>query len=235
MEKTKRQPKLEPESISGSLHGVEPWKVEKIVELKLSGLGFRLIGKQVELNKDKVREIWLKCEPLVGIELKKGLRKEPEELEESGPFYAKAFSLIKEYQKKELKPSDIANELVIKLEIPPDVASNAVKSYFKLNDLDGVQELREEINGQLDDINTDILVLMLKTATLIISGERKRDNCKHVRKSDGVCTYWHWKELSHHNLLFREALVKDGDVWRWKVSEHPERCATCDLRKEGNL
>jgi hypothetical protein len=237
MGKTKRQPKLEPESISGSLpafHGVEPRKVEKIVELKLSGLGFRAIGKQVELNKDKVREIWLKCEPLVGIELKKGLRKEPEDPEESGPFYAKAFSLIKEYQKKELKPSDIANELVIKLEIPPDVASNAVKSYFELNDLDGVQELREEIDELLDDMNTDISRLMQKTGTLTISGRHKRDNCKYFRRSDGVCTHWSWKELPH-DLLVREALVKDGDVWCWKVSEYPERCATCDSRENVEL
>lgn len=232
MEKTEREPKLEPESISGSFpafHGVEPWQVEKIVELKLAGLGFRNIGKQVELNKDKVREIWLKCEPIVGKELKKEpkkeLRKEPEE---SGSFYAKAFLLIKEYQKKK-KPSDIANELVIKLEVPPDVASNVVKSYFKLNDLDGVQELREEINELLDDIDTDISALVQKTATLTISGRCRRDKCKYFRKSDGICTYWRWKELSRHNLWIRRALVKDGDVWRYKVSEYPECCATCWL------
>jgi|GEM_PF-4996272 len=228
----KNEPKLEPESISEgppTFQKVEPWKVEKIVELKLSGLGFRAIGKQVELNKDKVREIWLKCEPIVGKELKKepkkGLRKEPEE---PGHFFAKAFSLIKEYQKKELKPSDIANELVIKFEVPPDVASNAVKSYFKLNDLNGVQELREEINELLDDIDTDVSALMQKVAFLTIGGRHKRDNCKYFRKSDGVCTFWYWKELSRLNFLIQWALVKDGDVWRYKVSEYPERCAICE-------
>lgn len=226
------EPKLEPESIEGGLptfRGVEPQKVEKIVELKLTGLGFRLIGKQVELNKDKVREIWLKCKPIVLKELKKepkkGLIKAPEK---SGPFYAKAFLLIKEYQKKELKPSDIANELVIKLEIPPDTASNAVKSYFKLDDLDGVQELREEINEMLDDMNVDVSNLMQNVAFLIIGGRRKRDRCKHFRRSDGVCTFWRWDKLSYDNLLIRNALVKDGDVWRYKVSEYPVRCAICE-------
>ena len=216
------------EEVASRVRGATANQIKKILEVKLKdpALGYRRIGKLVALNKDKVREIWGVCEHMLSSV--KLAPKESEKALDEGEFYATAFLRIEKYEKKGFKPRNIAIELVKELKTAPEKAGMAVKKYFGLEDLDALDELWE----QIDDISTDIGTLRRSVELGLRSpGRYKRDKCEQFRKLDGLCAYWQWNVLPS-NPSIRSALVKAGDKWRLKVSEHPEHCATCQYKLE---
>ena len=216
------------EEIAIRVKGTTADQIKKILEVKLKdpALGYRRIGKLVALNKDKVREIWRICESMLSSV--KLTPKESEKAMDEGDFYANAFKRIEEYEKKCFGSRKIAIELVKELKITPEKAEMAVKKYFGLENLDALDELWE----QIEDINTDIRALRRSVELGLRSpGICKRDKCVYFRKLDGLCTCWQWNVLPS-NPSIRSALVKDGDKWLLKVSEHPEYCATCQYKLE---
>jgi len=224
--------------VAASVKGVTQEQAKKIIELKLedSMLGYREMGKRVALKKDKVMQVWKMAEPM--LTLVKETSKEPEKPKDEGEFYGEAFSMTEKLLRRGYRPSDIVIELVKKLKILPDKAREAVEKYFeqkRLNVIDLEKKLRKELRElreRVDDIDADLWPLKQRVELGLGSpGRYQRNKCPQSRKSDGVCTYWHW-DSRPSDLRIREALVKDGNVWRLKVSEHPEYCATCSYRPE---
>jgi len=224
--------------VLASVRGVTQEQVKQIIVLKSSNpeLGYRETGKRVGLKKDKVREVWKMAEPMLA--LAKETSKEPEKPMDEGEFYSEAFSMTEKLSARGYRPSDIVIEVVKKFKILPDKAREAVEKYFeqkRLNVIDLEKKLRKELRElreRVDDIDADLWPLKQRVELGLGSpGRYKRNKCPQSRKSDGVCTYWHW-DSRPSDLRIREALVKDGNVWRLKVSEHPEYCATCSYRPE---
>ena len=209
--------------VAASVKGITQEQVEKIIELKLeSNLGYREIGKRVGLKKDKVSEVWKKCEPLLALEMEAS--EKPEKPRDEGELYAEAFSFIERLWKEGLKAGDIAIGLAKEFKLVPDKAEGIVRKFIDLKELD-LASLEENFI----DMKEELTFLKQKFGLAVRHGKHKMGDCSdHYNKDDGTCRYWRWKNKPDDPWI-RNDMVEDKGEWFLRVSEHPEYCATCEI------
>jgi ParB family chromosome partitioning protein len=70
------------------------------------------------------------------------------------------------------------------------------------------------------DFSSRLQVLEKRTYFVIADGTWKRDHCTHYNSD--ICDNWAY-EQEVANLK----MTRDGNNWKLRVSQHPEKCATC--------
>lgn len=207
--------------IAASVKGVTIDKARKIIELKLGDppIGYRAIGKSVNLKKDKVMEVWKTAEPM--LDLLKETSEVPEKPRDEGELYSEGFTEIEKLSKKGLKPGDIATQLVKKFKVIPKKAREMVREYFDLEDLNIIA-----LEGKIEEMDADLGELRGTIELSLHHGRDKQKKCGHFNESDGTCRLWRWSSRPDDPWI-RDDMVRIGDKWHLAVSEHPEFCATC--------
>jgi len=210
-------------NVASAVRGVTQEQVKRVIEEKMKNpaLGCRAIGKIVGLKKDKVNEVWKKCESVIA----SAKTEEPGKIEDEGKFYARAFSLIEELHKNDLTPRQAVIELVKRLKITPDKAEEVVKKYHGIDDLTAIKELENRI----EDIDTDVWTLRKKMKLALYHVTHKMWGCPYYRALNGTCRRWVWKTKPKDMVWIWNDIVEEGNEWSLRVKKHPEFCATCSV------
>ena len=221
-------------NVASAVRGVTQEQVKRVIEEKMKNpaLGCRAIGKIVGLKKDKVNEVWKKCESVIA----SAKTEEPGKIEDEGKFYARAFSLIEELHKNDLTPRQAVIELVKRLKITPDKAEEVVKKYHGIDDLTAIKELEnriESIGSTLRsfqaEIRTEVQILRERMVLALQHARDKMWGCPYYRALNGTCRRWVWKTKPKDMVWIWNDIVEEGNEWSLRVKKHPEFCATCSV------